>query len=65
LEKEIGELGQEIVALQNVSADPVPSAAELTTNVARLLGRSDLKFSTATDGKHYAIERDAQPARNL
>jgi wobble nucleotide-excising tRNase len=45
--------------------DPVPSASELTRNVARLLGRADLVFTTAADGKHYMIERNGQPARNL
>lgn len=65
LQTEIQRLGQEIVALQNLSADPVPSAEELTKNVARLLGRADLKFTTTVDGKKYVIERLDRPARHL
>lgn len=65
LQTEIQELRQEIVALQNVGTDPVPSAEELTKNVARLLGRADLKFTTGADGKHYVIERVGRPARHL
>lgn len=65
LQTEIQNLRQEIVALQNVGTDPVPSAEELTKNVARLLGRADLKFTASADGKHYAIERVGRPARHL
>ncbi len=62
---EIRALSQRIVSLQNVSADPVPMAEELTKNVERLLGRGDLKFTPAVDGKHYVIERSGHPATNL
>lgn len=65
LAAELAELEQKVVALQNVGSDPVPSATELTTNVARLLGRADLVFATAGDGKHYLIERNGEPATNL
>lgn len=65
LETEINTLRQEITGLQNVSADPVPSAEELTKNVERLLGRGDLKFTTAEDGAHYLIERGDEPAMHL
>jgi len=58
-------LSARIVALQNVSADPVPKADELTRSVERLLGRSELKFATSSDGKHYVIERGNAPATHL
>ncbi|TFV94883.1 AAA family ATPase [Leifsonia flava] len=58
-------LGQRIVALRNVSADPVPTAEILTRDVERLLGRGDLRFQTTTDGKHYRIERSDEPATHL
>lgn len=65
LEKKAGELRDQIASLETVDGDPVPGAEELTDNVARLLGRGELRFSTAPDGKHYAIERNGTPATNL
>ena len=64
-ESELRILNERIVALQNVSADPVPKAEELTKNVERLLGRGELKFTTTSDGKHYVIERGGTPAKHL
>ncbi len=63
--EEIRLLSQRIIALQNVSADPLPMAQELTKSVERLLGRGDLKFTSVSDEKHYAIERNGAPATNL
>lgn len=65
LEGELHQLSQRIVALKNVSADPVPKAESLTSDVERLLGRGDLSFQTTPDGKHYRIERAGEPARHL
>jgi wobble nucleotide-excising tRNase len=65
LEGEIDNLDSRITTLKDVTADPVPKAEELTTNVARLLGRSELRFKTVTDGLHYSIERDGLPATHL
>ena len=65
LEGELQQVGQRIVALKNVSADPVPKAESLTRDVERLLGRGDLSFQTTPDGKHYRIERSGEPARHL
>lgn len=65
LEKKAGELRDQIASLENVGGDPVPGAEELTDSVARLLGRGELRFSTAPDGKHYVIERNGAPATNL
>lgn len=65
LAKKAGELRDQIASLENVGGDPVPGAEELTNNVARLLGRVELRFSTALDGKHYVIERNGAPATNL
>ena len=63
LGKELEELGTQIVALEAVHGDPTPSAAVLTREVARLLGRSELKFE-ARDGK-YQVTRDGEPAVGL
>ncbi|WP_172979892.1 AAA family ATPase [Agromyces agglutinans] len=65
LSEELGALTQRIIALQNVSADPVPTAEVLTRDVERLLGRGDLQFQTTEDGKHYRIEREGAPATHL
>lgn len=65
LETELREINELIIALSNVDADPVPQAAELTNDVARLLGRADLRFEPSDDGKHYRIERSGAPATHL
>jgi wobble nucleotide-excising tRNase len=65
LEGELRSLTEQIIALSNVDADPVPKAAELTDDVARLLGRADLRFQPTQDGKHYTIERSGLPATHL
>lgn len=65
LETKASELRDQIASLENVGGNPVPGAEELTDNVARLLGRVELRFSTALDGKHYVIERNGAPATNL
>jgi wobble nucleotide-excising tRNase len=65
LEDELRELGQRIITLSNVDADPVPQAAELTGAVARLLGRSELAFAPSDDGNQYRIERLGTPATHL
>lgn len=64
-EDELRVLDSRIATLENVSADPVPKADELTENVTRLLGRAELAFRTAEDGLHYLIERDRKPATHL
>lgn len=65
LEDELRLVSEQIIALSNVDADPVPKATELTDDVSRLLGRADLRFQPTTDGKHYKIERSGQPATHL
>lgn len=65
LEDELRDLGQRIITLSNLDADPVPQAAELTGSVARLLGRSELAFTPSDDGKQYRIERSGLPATHL
>ncbi|GAB3584521.1 AAA family ATPase [Leifsonia lichenia] len=65
LEAELKDIRGRIIALSNVDADPVPQAAELTTSVSRLLGRSDLAFAPSEDGKQYRIERAGSPATHL
>lgn len=65
LKKKSDDLERRIIALENVDADPVPGADELTGYVARLLGRNELSFSATPDGKRYIIERNGAPATNL
>ncbi|SCY56101.1 Wobble nucleotide-excising tRNase [Microbacterium sp. LKL04] len=65
LESELKELSSRVIALRNLDADPVPQAAELTSSVTRLLGRSDLAFTPSEDGKQYRIERAGSPATHL
>jgi len=52
----------QIVELERADANPIPGALELTRDVARLLGRSELTFELAGDGHRYRIERMGQPA---
>lgn len=59
----IDKISEEIAKLEKVDGDPTPSAAVLTREVARLLGRSELVFQ-ARDGK-YLVTRDGEPAVNL
>ena len=61
--EELKEIGNQITALDEVDGDPTPSAKVLTEEVARLLGRNELKF-TALDGK-YMVTRDDEPAIGL
>ena len=65
LETELKDLDDRITTLENVTADPVPKAEELTRNVARLLGRTELTFRATSDGMHYKIERFGRSATNL
>lgn len=62
-QKRIGEIEDQIAALESVDGDPTPSAEVLTREVARLLGRTELVFQ-ARDGK-YVVTRDGQPAVGL
>ncbi|AII10363.1 AAA family ATPase [Rhodococcus opacus] len=62
---ELRTLADRIVELEKIDANPVPLGDELTTNVRRLLGRSELTFRTAGDGLRYHIERNGSPAKNL
>lgn len=64
LQDQMKELGEQIATFENVDGDPVPGAKELTEGLRGLLGRDELKFS-AQDSKHYAIERDGDPATHL
>lgn len=59
----IREIARRIAQLEEVDGDPTPSAAVLTREVARLLGRTELVFQ-ARDGQ-YVVTRDGEPAVNL
>jgi len=56
---------EEMAALENVEGDPLPSAAVLTRELARIFGRSELSFELLPDGKHYRITRHGKPASGL
>lgn len=61
--EELEEISHQITSLEEVDGDPTPSAKVLTEEVARLLGRNELKF-TAFEGK-YKVTRDGEPALGL
>lgn len=61
--EELAGINEAIAALEAVDGDPTPSANVLTEEVARLLGRNELKF-TSVDGK-YQVTRDGEPAIGL
>lgn len=63
LKDEIAQHQEEITSLEAVEGDPTPSTKVLTEEVARLLGRDELKFESV-DGK-YRLTRDGQPAFGL
>jgi len=63
LNTELSGLNSEITSLDSIEGDPTPSAKVLTEEVARLLGRNELKFQTV-DGK-YKVTRDGEPAIGL
>lgn len=59
----LGELAIEIPGLETAEGDPTPSAQVLTREVARLLGRRELKFEAS--GKRYRVLREGSPATGL
>lgn len=63
LSNDVTSLTAKIVALETVGGDPTPSAAVLTTEVARLLGRGELKFEAV--GDKYQVTRNGEPAVGL
>lgn len=60
---EIADHQAKVTSLETVDGDPIPSAKVLTKEVARLLGRDELKFE-AIRGKYY-VTRGGQPALGL
>jgi wobble nucleotide-excising tRNase len=63
VEDRLGELAVEIAGLETAEGDPTPTAQVLTREVARLLGREELKFEAS--GKRYRVLRDGSPATGL
>ena len=57
------ELASEIAGREAAEGDPTPSAQVLTREVARLLGRNELRFEPS--GKRYRVLRNGQSATNL
>jgi wobble nucleotide-excising tRNase len=60
LNARLSNLKIEIASLESIEGDPIPSAKVLTQEVARLLGRNELKFEAV--GKRYRVTRDGVPA---
>ena len=63
LAEEVTVLSAEIVELESVEGDPTPSSGVLNTEIARLLGHTDLQFQ-AVDGR-YRVTRSGRPAVGL
>jgi len=61
--KAIEKANEEITSLLDVAGDPNPSALVLNQEVARLLGRTELKFEPV--GSRYRVTRDGKPAAGL
>lgn len=59
----LGNIAAEITGLETAEGDPTPSAQVLTREVARLLGRNELRFESS--GKRYRVLRNGLPATNL
>jgi wobble nucleotide-excising tRNase len=62
-DSELEEYSGKITTLENVDGDPMPSAKVLTEEVARLLGRSELRFEPV--GDRYRVLRFGEPAVGL
>jgi wobble nucleotide-excising tRNase len=60
---ELSGLSTEIRSLESIEGDPTPSAKVLTEEVARLLGRNELKFDAV--GERYRVTRDGVAAVGL
>lgn len=63
IDSRLSELAIEIPGLESADGDPTPSAQVLTREVARLLGRKELKFEAS--GKRYRVLRDGSSATGL
>jgi hypothetical protein len=65
LEEALAQRREEVVALENVEGDPLPSAEVMARELTRIFGRNELSFELLPDGKHYRVTRHGQPARDL
>ncbi|MCT1598450.1 AAA family ATPase, partial [Corynebacterium sanguinis] len=65
LEGQVERLVKEEAALLNREGDPLPAAETMTSRVAEILGRSELAFNITSDGEHYSVTRNGQPALDL
>lgn len=61
LQKYVGEF----TVLSQTSGDAKPLAEQITRDIARLLGRSDLTFELRETDKKYVIRRNGKPATGL
>lgn len=62
-ERRIVEIDEELHAANQTDMDALPLAAELTQDLARLLGRQELEF--AMEGEGYVIRRKSESAVHL
>lgn len=62
-ETNLQEKRDQVVSLENVEGDPLPSAQVLTSEVSRLLGRTELTFESV--GDRYRVLRHGSPAVGL
>lgn len=65
LEEDLKRHRNATAALENVQGDPLPSAAAMSRELSRILGRNELGFELLPDGKHYRVTRHGGPARDL
>jgi wobble nucleotide-excising tRNase len=63
IDEQIRGLTEDIIALEGDGGDPTQSAKVLTEEVARLLGRNELKFESVNN--RYEVTRDGKPAVGL
>ena len=59
----LDEIATEITGLESAEGDPTPSAQVLTHEVARLLGRKEIRFEASA--KRYRVLRNGSPATGL
>lgn len=65
LENLLRQYQAELVTLENVEGDPLPSAEVMARELTRIFGRSELSFELLPDGKHYRVTRYGKPAHDL
>lgn len=65
IRKALDQYRNDLAILESGRRDPLPSADVMTTELARILGRSELSFELLGSGQHYRVTRHGKPARDL